>query len=170
MALTVVATVGASNANSYNTIAGVTSILEGSLWVSNWNTSSGTDRAAAIVEATTYLEAVYTPMGKRVTLTQALSFPRFNLYHHDTGVLYSTTAIPDFILKAHAYLSDWWLGGNRLEDSGEQIEEVSDGVMRIRFASGAANTRRNIPGHVLALLRPYGQVAGSGGTVKLRRG
>lgn len=105
MAITLVETVGAANANTYATVAEADTYLEARLNSSPWTAAGTETQKAALVEATREMDLM--PWrGTRVTLTQALAWPRGDVPIPDppdevtvgsTSAEYSTTEIPDRI-------------------------------------------------------------------------
>jgi hypothetical protein len=75
MPITIVATAGASNANSYITLAEADAYLDGRLNVGAWTAATTDTKNRALVEA----QRTLTPLpwaGSRTTDTQALAWPR----------------------------------------------------------------------------------------------
>lgn len=71
----IVATAGASNANSYLTVAGADSIANGMIGTLGWSSATSDDKARALITATNGLETLGWT-GTRTSATQALSWPR----------------------------------------------------------------------------------------------
>jgi hypothetical protein len=71
----IVATVGASNANSYLTLAAADSIAEGMIGELSWSDATDDDKKRALITATNGLETL-SFIGERSSETQALSWPR----------------------------------------------------------------------------------------------
>jgi hypothetical protein len=71
----IVATAGASNANSYLSEAGANAIAETMLGTLAWGTATSDNKARALITATNGLETLKY-IGSRATTTQALSWPR----------------------------------------------------------------------------------------------
>lgn len=72
---TLVATAGASNANSYLSVAGADSIADGMVGTLTWSTATEANKIKALITATNGLETL-SWIGSRATTTQALSWPR----------------------------------------------------------------------------------------------
>lgn len=75
MPLTIVATPGASNANSFVTIAEADAYADGRLNASAWDSATADYRARALAEATRDISALRW-QGSTATSTQALAWPR----------------------------------------------------------------------------------------------
>jgi len=72
---TLVATAGASNANSYLSVAGADSIADGMVGTLTWSSATSDDKAKALITATNGLETLEW-IGSRASTTQALAWPR----------------------------------------------------------------------------------------------
>jgi len=83
MAITIDATVGGSSANSFVTLAEMTTYMEGRLNSSTFDDATTDNQNRALAEATRYLSALDW-CGYRVTDTQALSWPRQWAYDPDS--------------------------------------------------------------------------------------
>jgi len=75
MPISIVATPGAQHANSYVTAAEADAYIDGRLNADAWTSATADTRARALVEATRDLSDL-PYAGTRVTLTQALAWPR----------------------------------------------------------------------------------------------
>lgn len=106
MAVTIVATAGASTANAFITLAEAETYMEARLNASTWDDASDDSKNRAIVEATRELSHK-TYCGERVTSTQALSWPRQNAPDPDSPFAdhYSTTVVPQRVKDATAELA-----------------------------------------------------------------
>ena len=71
----IVATAGASNANSYLSVAGADAIAAGMIGDLAWTTATSDNKARALITATNGLETLEWT-GERSTTTQALAWPR----------------------------------------------------------------------------------------------
>ena len=88
MAITIVATVGAANANSYLTLADATAIIDGFVEdadVQHWNSGNTDSRNRALFTATQRLDRERF-LGARSTDTQALQCPRTGVCKPDTYI------------------------------------------------------------------------------------
>lgn len=105
MAITIVATAGASTANSFVTQAEQIAYMAARLNSDTWTTKTGSTltetEKAALVEATRDLN-VKGWLGERVDDVQALAWPRQNVINPDDPSLsyYATTAIPQRVKNA----------------------------------------------------------------------
>lgn len=77
MTVTVDATVGGANANSFITVADADTIANNMLNVTDWSDATTDDKSRALIMATTDLNPLEW-VGTRATTTQALSWPRID--------------------------------------------------------------------------------------------
>lgn len=75
MTITIVATPGASDANSYLTVADADTLAEERLGTLTWSTASDTNKKKALVQATRYMDTLAF-IGEKASTTQALLWPR----------------------------------------------------------------------------------------------
>lgn len=99
MTVTLDATLAGASSNSYITVATATTYFGNRLDDSTWTAATADNKAAALITATTWLEAL-DYYGTRATTTQALKWPRTD-YECD-GVEIDATAIPRDIQSATA--------------------------------------------------------------------
>lgn len=92
MAITLIATPGASNANTYGTQTEADDYFASRLQSSGW-TSNVAKQAAALVTACNRLEQE-TYSGYVVSESQALKWPRSGVSNRDTGGLWSEFVVP----------------------------------------------------------------------------
>lgn len=92
MALTIVATAGATNANSYVTLADAESYMEGRLAVTNWDAATDDNKNRSLRMATDILDQKAWS-GRKTSSSQRLEWPRFGTVDRD-GWEYASGAIP----------------------------------------------------------------------------
>lgn len=102
MAPSLDATIGGASANSYQSVANATTYFANTLFSAQWGALSADVKAQALITATQWLETL-TYVGKRVTTTQALEWPREAT--SSKGVAADTTEIPKELLVAQAELA-----------------------------------------------------------------
>jgi hypothetical protein len=114
---TLVATVGASNANSFATRAEGDTFADARLDASAWTAASNDDKDRALIAATALLD-VFEFIGYRVNDTQALAWPRKYAVRpdrpyesFDDDVYYATTEIPVRVKDATCRLALAFLAG-----------------------------------------------------------
>lgn len=135
---------GLIDSNSY-----VTTDEADTYFTDRGNTTWGslTNKEALLIQATDYIEAVYSESFKGVKLTdeQALSFPRIINYETVTTPLRVKNAVCELALKAN--------DGELLEDSTQSITEKTVDVLTIKYSEySPQGTRYNF---VQSLLSPY---------------
>lgn len=99
MALVLIATAGAVNANSYATVAECTAYHEAHLYSSPWTGASATQKTAALVWATRLMDDQFEYEGYKATVEQALQWPRGGAYDRN-GYPIDYTEVPVEIKNA----------------------------------------------------------------------
>lgn len=122
---TLVATAGASNANSYLSVAGADTIADTMLGTLAWNTASSDNKIRALITATNGLETLGW-IGTRATKTQALSWPRTDASCGDKTI--SNTTIPREIELATFDLANALLGDSTLLRSAPTSAALVTGI------------------------------------------
>lgn len=110
MAVSIDATVGGASANSFVTLAEMTTYMEGRLNSSSFDGASTDDQNRALVEATRWLSALSWD-GYRVTSTQALSWPRQWAWDPDNPAqaYFDTDEVPQRVKDATMELANQFL-------------------------------------------------------------
>ncbi len=181
MALT--ATPGASNANSYATLAEATAYAEAHVSGATWlaleavddagdNNGSGVDQQErALQMATRLLDQWYEWCGYTASSTQALLWPRAGVVG-PSGYLIANDTIPVLVRDAACELARTLIGSDRTADLDVEVQGLDSlkvGSIEMKF-KGAASTKA-IPNAVMAMVSPLGTLRGaSGGAVSVRRG
>ena len=157
MAITIDATVGGANANSYLTLAAAELVIEGFVQdddVTAWASATTDQKNRALYTATQRLDRERF-LGARATDTQALQWPRTGVRKPDTYIntyavgfpfrittdYYTDTEIPDQIKKAQCVLAVY-LNNNKdgMALSGlEDYKRVQIGSLSVETA-GASST------------------------------
>jgi hypothetical protein len=122
---TLVATAGASNANSYISIATADSIANGMVGTLAWTTATTDDKTRALITATNGLETLAW-IGTRTFDTQALSWPRSGVNCGDKAPADDT--IPREIELATFDLANALLGDPALLRSAATSEALVTGI------------------------------------------
>ena len=99
MAITLVTTPGASDANAFVSLVDANAFHKGRVHNSEWNSASSGDKSAAIVMATRSLCYNYSYGGTRTEETGSLDWPRTDVTDEDDYDLASDT-IPQFMKDA----------------------------------------------------------------------
>jgi len=157
MAITIDATVGGANANSYLTLAAAELVIEGFVQdddVTAWASATNDQKNRALYTATQRLDRERF-LGARATDTQALQWPRTGVRKPDTYIntyavgfpfrittdYYTDTEIPDQIKKAQCVLAVY-LNNNKdgMGLSGiEDYKSVQIGTLRVESAGASAS-------------------------------
>lgn len=145
--VTIIATKGASNANSYVTLAEADAYFTARLDCAQWTDSSNDDKRRALIMATRAVDAL-TFKYARETTTQSLAFPRVGAPTHERHVLYGeddvTTIIPTDVKNAvyeqalQILTSGAGGGGGDLAELRKQgVKTQSIGDVTVQFSEGA---------------------------------
>jgi hypothetical protein len=138
---TVVATVGASTANSFVTVAEGDTYCDARLNASSWTDAADDDKARAVIEATRWLSARLW-QGERASSTQALSWPRFWAPNPDfsfgANLYFDSTIVPQRVKDATCELALQFLKAGTSDaaaiDPNAQIIEQTVGPITTRYA------------------------------------
>lgn len=156
MAATIVATVGATNANSYLTQAAADALADERLQVTNWTAASADEKARALISATRRIDQLQFE-GSKVTDAQALKWPRVDAFD-DNEDEYSSTAIPDIVEQATFEVGLWLLNQDAastdpLAPTGlEGFDYARVGPLEVRPNHGQRSGA--LPDSIKRLLRP----------------
>lgn len=122
---TLVATVGATNANTYLSLAGANSIAEGMIGTLSWTSATDDDKTKALITATNGMETLGW-IGSRATTTQALAWPRTDAACGDKN--YGDDEIPREVELATFDLANALLGDPALLRSAPSSEALVTGI------------------------------------------
>lgn len=146
---TLIATAGATNANSYLTITGADAIANGMIGTLAWTTATTDDKTRALITATNGLETLNW-IGTRTSADQALSWPRTDASCGDKAP--ADNEIPRELELATLDLANALLGSPTLLRSTPTSEALVPGVpnrdlrrlkldvMELEWDSGAAKS------------------------------
>lgn len=149
----IVATAGASNANSYLTVAAADTIANGMIGTLAWTTASADDKARALITATNGLETL-SWVGERSSDTQALSWPRSDASCGDKTI--ADDDIPRELELATFDLANALLDNPTLLRSAPANESLVTGipnrdlsrlkldVLEIEWATGSRSTTTSV--------------------------
>ena len=165
-------TPGGASDNSYVTLAEANTYFSDRLNSTangDWtNDSAGTARtdavkSAALVTATRRIDEE-TFLGVKTTTTQALKFPRVDLYDED-GIAFSTTAIPERVKQATYIAALELLKADYLaENYLQNYSYLSTGTMQ--FKQFTQQSAGRLPAEAMRLLRLVMTSAGGGRLVR----
>lgn len=157
MALTLIATAGAVDANSYCTVDESNSYHEAHVYGTNWvDEAAGFDsevKEKALVWATRLLDEHFKWIGIVAGESQNLRWPRSYVYGPDHVEVDSTT-IPQFLKDATAELARLLIGKDLTAELDQRgIKEVKVGSLGVEFDKYDAP--RTMPRSVVAIVAPY---------------
>ena len=155
MAITVITTPMAANANSYISVSDADTYHETRLHVSDWTSASSDEKAAALVWATRLLDEKIEWVGSQTDEDGALRWPRENVYDKDGNELDDET-IPTWLAYATAEYARYLAA----EDDTSGFKKIKVGSLEIQpLPSDRTGT---VPSSVWSMIKYYGQVYGSG--------
>jgi hypothetical protein len=169
MALTLIATAGADNANSYTTVEEADAYHEAHLYASTWTAASPEQKAAALIWATRLLDEQCDWDGTKATNEQALRWPRGGAVDAD-GIPFDIDEIPPALKAATAEFARLLLASDRFQvrdDAKGGLHSVSAGPVSVTF--NAVDRISLVPESVWSLLRPLQHGAAGGWEVPLIR-
>ena len=126
MTVTVVATVGSAEANSYLSVSAADTIANTMLATLKWGTATTDNKGRALINATRYLDQLEW-IGSRATTTQALDWPRKEATCGDKD--YDDDEVPPEIQYAAFDLADALLNNPALlSGSNASLNELIPGI------------------------------------------
>jgi hypothetical protein len=136
MALTLIATPGAPDANSYATVADGDAYHEAHLYATAWTGATEPNKTIALVMATRVLDARCRWKGTAVSDAQALGWPRYNVADPNTGYILSHLLIPRQVREATCELARTLLAGDRTADNqadAQGLTKLKAGPVELEF-------------------------------------
>jgi hypothetical protein len=126
---------------------------------SAWLALTTAQQEVALRKATDYMEAVYSQRwaGTRTTSTQALSWPRYNVFVN--GYVTSSSAVPKPVVNACAELALRAAAGELLSDSTQQKTRTKVGDIEVEFDKYSPASTQYLA--ITASLAPYFELASS---------
>ena len=159
MPVTVIATAGAVNANSYITLAAAETYFESRLHDTAWTAESDANKDQALVWATAILDAYFDWYGTIRTTTQKLRWPRSGVLDAD-GRWLDYDTIPEILENAVCELALEILKGDLTETPGLLGTGLSsfslDGVLSLSIDK--ALVLPLITDHILVMLSQIGAI------------
>jgi hypothetical protein len=174
------ATVGGANSNSYVTLAYANSFFENWLLPNAWDSATPNDQSRALMTATSWLEE-FDYASRPATTTQALKFPAVSIFDTNGDLVadsdgtpalilgvYNETVIPVPLMKANCELAFYLLSlgvaaSSVLAASAGPVSELRIGKsVQVKYAQMAADSIKvtgpavdstGLPIHVARLLR-----------------
>lgn len=175
MALVVEDGTGKADAESYISVADATAYFA-ARGNAEWAAVAGdTVREQLLRKATDYMVAKYSGAwaGQRVTVEQALDWPRLNVPRVDIAggygpypIYWDDNVVPEQVKRACAELAVRAIAGDLDPDVGAQVKSETVGPISVTYADGA---RQNTAFKAVSnMLSPF-MVGGSGMTIKVVR-
>lgn len=147
---------GKSNANAYASAGAADAYHTKHLYATTWTAASSATKDTALTMATRLIDVEFTFMGVKVSDTQALEWPRFDIYDRD-GFIVQATTIPPALIDATAEFARLLIAEDRTAETGDR------GFSRIKAGSVEADInprdrKRVVPPTVAAMLAPFGRL------------
>lgn len=161
MALVLVATAGAANANSYATAVQGDSYHEGRLFSTTWTGASTATKEAALVWATRILDRRIIWHGWPKYTTQALQHPRTGLLTNNGVAYLPDTTIAQEIIDATAEFARQLIAEDRTLDydiEAKGITSLRAGSVALTFKDDAS--AKVVPDAVLDLIPAHWIISG----------
>lgn len=150
-----VQTAGASDANTYATLAQANTYMDSRLHVENWTNAVPDDKNKGLLWATSLLDDLVTWYGRKSGTTQALRWPRTGVYDID-GDSISSTEIPSFLIDATAEFAFQLLAEDRTLETNRDLmgfESLKVGPLSMKVDP---NTKKPVlPTSVQNMIRNY---------------
>jgi len=166
--MTLIATPGASNANTYATLNEAEDYIETRLHTDNWDDATDNDREAGLLMATALLDRLCNWDGDKASDTQALRWPRSFIYTPDGNTVDSAT-IPQFLKDATAEFALHLLGSDLTETISRDLEgfkQIEVGSLNLVLdTEGGAYKKAIMPDSVWIIVRSYCSRVGSSKTL-----
>ncbi len=160
MAVTLSATAGAADANSYLTVAEADAYFYARLRMTDWNTATADDKARALIMACRHIEEQVvwdqSMAGYRAATTQALAWPRTSAYTRECDTTFDTGTVPSVIKYAQAEQALFELASDRTTDpSSRGIKSVHAGSVAVEFDGFDSATQHVLADGVWDALSPW---------------
>ena len=142
MAFVVETGAGLSNANSYASVSAADSYVA-DRGITGWASLSQTIKEQSLVKATDYLEATYRAAwkGNRVSETQALSWPRYNVVVD--GFNFASNGVPLQVVNACIEMAIRASAGETLlADQGQRVRREKIDVIEVEYQDYSDPTQR----------------------------
>lgn len=151
-----IATAGATDANTYCTLVEATAYFDTQLYRSNWQGSVTDEQNRALLTATRLLNENFEWNGYKRTEEQSLPWPQYGQVD-PYGFDVDYTTIPQFLKDATAELAGHLIGSDRTaEDDTRGFKELQAGTLKLVVDKG--DRKKVIPDSVLNMLRSYGTI------------
>lgn len=164
---TVIATVGAVDANSYVTVAETDAYFADSFGRGRWGSASQTDREALVITASRTLDQYMTWAGQKTTEEQSMEWPRTGTYGK-THIPYPDDIIPGPVKFATMELAYYILENGSLSFADQTVDMVKVGPIEVEFTPRSTDV--GIPNFIENLIAHIGTpLVVSGGQIRMAR-
>lgn len=158
MAVTLDATVGGVDSNTYCTLAAADTFHEDHLYATDWTSAADANKNIALVMATRVLDEQMNWHGNQDTETQALLWPRNSVYDRG-GYLVDNATIPAFLQRATAELARYLIASDRTaDDDTKGFSKIKVGPIDLR--PDKYDRAPVLPKAVWLMVRHYGTKVG----------
>jgi len=140
MTVTLIATAGAADANSYATLAEAEAYHATHLNSADWNTASDATKIVALIMATRILDNLYEWSGAVTTVTQRLLWPRVGILAKNRLSNVDDTTIPEELKFATSELAAQLIIEDLTLDSDIQVKQITSlraGPISLSFDASA---------------------------------
>ena len=170
MAITLVVTPGASDANAFVSVADANIFHKGRVHNSEWNDAGSGDKSAAIVMATRSLCYHYTYTGTRTEETGSLDWPRTGVTDED-GYTVASDAIPQFMKDATSEFAFLLLKEDSTidENTSGSLQELTADTVSLVWNKMDSEQLPEIPKSVQRMISYYTPAVATGMVVRLIR-
>lgn len=163
----IIATPGAADANSYETLEAAEIYFEDRLNDEAWTSKTDEVKEDGLITATRILDLFLEWVGTIATQTQALRWPRHGAVDRD-GRSYDGTTIPTLVKQATCELALWFLQKDRFGQSiftgmGIKSAKVGPIAVDIDISTDLMRNQQIIPDHILTMLQGLGTLSDTGG-------
>ena len=165
------ATVAGDSSNSYATVAESDTYHGGHVNHATWSAANASKQKEALVHATRLLDEWVDWSGSKISLSQALRWPRYGVYDKDSYLL-GTDVIPTFLVNATSELARVLIEGDTTGTPDTLgFSKLKVGPLEVEVDTSDRDRYGAIPKSVRVMIEPYGtlQNTGSSGVVTLLR-
>ena len=142
-----------ANANSYVSIADANTYFTDRGSPTEWDSAYESDRKAALIYATTWLDQNISWYSSIQDLDQTLGWPRINFFDREGRTIGGTGVIPVPIKNATCELALQWLREDFTSSVNEGIKSESIGNTSITYATSRTNKNYTF---IKSTLKDYG--------------
>lgn len=151
MAITIIATPGGVDSNSYGSLAEADTYLEAHFEAEAWSALDDERKKAALVASTRYLEN-FRYGGQKATGSQALGWPRIGVSDYDG---YTITGVPAKLKGAQFEIAIWELTEDDRLAGGFELDNLdSVEIGPIKYTVG--ERANSLPSHISDMLKSIG--------------